>query len=72
MSLSWATPTTGTLKVRKYGSATETFSFAGVNTQRNLPPEYYLAGASAFLDIAGLSCQQTGMQRTITQEVSEE
>ena len=68
----WTNNTTATLKVREYGSITNTFSFAGVNASASAgTPENFFNAANHLLNIAGLSATITGMTRTVTQGVSE-
>lgn len=68
----WTNATTATLKVRKAGSITETFTFGGVNASNNAgTPENFLDAANHLLNIAGTSATITGMTRAITQEVAE-
>lgn len=67
----WTNAPTATLKVRKANSS-ETVSLPGVNPDNAAgSPENFLNAANHLLDFAGLSAVQTGMTRTITQEVSE-
>lgn len=68
----WTNATTATLKVRKAGATTDTFTFNGVNADNNAgTPENFLDAANHLLNIAGTSATITGMTRTVTQEVTE-
>ena len=68
----WTNATTATLKVRRAGSITDTFTFAGVNAANSAgTPENFLDAANHLLNIAGTSATITGMTRTVTQEVGE-
>ena len=67
----WTNATTATLKVRKAGSITDTFTFNGVNADNNAgTPENFLNAVNHLLNIAGSSATITGMTRSVTQEVS--
>lgn len=65
----WSNTPIATLKVRKANTATETFTFVGVNADNSAgTPEDYLDASNRILAIAGLSAVITGIKREIVQE----
>lgn len=68
----WSNTKVATLKIRKAGSSTEIFTFAGVNSDNSAgTPEQYLDASNRILAIAGMSATITGIKREIIQEANE-
>lgn len=67
----WQNAAIATLKVRKANSSTDSFLFPGVASAASAgTPDQFLAAANHILDIGGKLGVLTGMQRTVTQGVS--
>ena len=68
----WSNTPVATLKIKKAGTTTDVFTFAGVNASNDAgTPEQYVAASNRILAIAGMSATITGIKREIIQEAIE-
>lgn len=68
----WSNNMVATLKVCRYGSLTDTFSFGGVNSSNEAgSPQQFLTTVNKLLHIVDETAQLRGMERTIKQGVDE-
>lgn len=69
MALQWTDQNIARLTVRKYGDASTSFGFEGVNPSNSAgTPQQYFDAAQRILSIGGLSATISDITRTIKQK----